>query len=90
VPIYEFDCAACGARFEEIVPAGCTAPCPACGGEDVRRVFSPIAASGVEVGPPSRAAAADSDARRAEREARKKERFVAERKRRRGQSPPGG
>jgi putative FmdB family regulatory protein len=89
VPLYEFDCGACGARFEEIVPPGCTAPCPACGGERVTRAFSRIAASGVPVGP-SRAAARDSDARRAQREAEKKERFVAERKRGRDEGPPGG
>jgi putative FmdB family regulatory protein len=89
VPLYEFDCGACGARFEEIVPAGCVAPCPACGGEQVARAFSQIAASRVPVGL-SGAAARDSDARRAQREAAKKERFVAERKQRRGEGPPGG
>jgi putative FmdB family regulatory protein len=89
VPLYEFDCATCGARFEEIVPGGCTAPCPACGGERVTRAFSPIAARGVPVGLTG-AAARDSDARRTEREAAKKERFVAERKRKRGEGPPGG
>jgi putative FmdB family regulatory protein len=89
VPLYEFDCCACGARFEQIVPAGCTAPCPACGGERVNRVFSPIAAGGVPVGLTGKAAA-DSNARRKEREARKKERFVADRKRKRGEGPPGG
>jgi putative FmdB family regulatory protein len=88
VPLYEFDCGACGARFEEIVPAGCTATCPACGGERVTRAFSQIAGRGVEVGLRG-AAARDSDARRSEREARKKERFVAERKRGRGEGPPG-
>jgi putative FmdB family regulatory protein len=89
VPLYEFDCSICGARFEEVVPAGCAAPCPACGGERVNRVFSQIAAPGVEVGLTG-AAARDSDARRAQREAAKKEQFVAERKRRRGEGPPGG
>lgn len=89
MPLYEFDCCVCGARFEQIVPAGCTAPCPACGGEQVNRVFSPISAPGVPVGLTGKAAA-DSNARRREREAAKKERFVAERKRRRGQRPPGG
>jgi putative FmdB family regulatory protein len=89
VPLYEFDCCACGARFEEVVPAGCTAPCPACGGERVNRAVSRIAAGGVAVGL-SGAAAADSTARRAEREAAKKERVVAERERRRGEGPPGG
>jgi putative FmdB family regulatory protein len=89
VPLYEFDCCICGARFDEIVPAGCTAPCPACGGERVSRVFSRIAAGGVGVALTGRAAR-DSGARRAQREAAKKERFVAERKRRRGEGPPGG
>jgi putative FmdB family regulatory protein len=89
VPLYEFDCSICGARFEEVVPAGCTAPCPACGGEKVNRAFSQIAARGVAVGL-NGTAARDSDARRSEREAQKKERFVAERKRRRGEGPPGG
>ena len=89
MPLYEFDCGACGARFEEIVPPGCTAPCPACGGEHVTRAFSQIAAPRVPVGL-SGAAARDSDARRAEREAVKKERFVAERKQGRGDGPPGG
>jgi hypothetical protein len=65
------------------------APCPACGNERVTRVFSPIAERGTGVGLTG-AAARDSNARRAEREAGKKERFVAERKRKRGQGPPGG
>ena len=89
MPLYEFDCATCGARFDEIVPAGCTAPCPACGGEQVSRAFSPIAPPGMPVGLTG-AAARDSDARRRERHAQKKERFVAERKRKRGEGPPGG
>ena len=89
VPLYEFDCSACGARFEEVVPAGCTAPCPACGGDQVTRSFSQIAAAGANVGP-SRAAARDADLQRAQREAAKKERFVAERERKRGEGPPGG
>jgi hypothetical protein len=52
-------------------------------------VFSPIAEAGTGVGLTGRAAR-ESDARRSEREAGKKERFVADRKRKRGQSPPGG
>jgi putative FmdB family regulatory protein len=89
VPLYEFDCCTCGARFEEIVPAGCVAPCPACGGERVNRVFSQIAEPGVPVGLTGKAAA-EWNARRAEREAQKKERFVAERKQKKGEGPPGG
>ncbi|MET0512325.1 MAG: zinc ribbon domain-containing protein [Thermoleophilaceae bacterium] len=88
MPLYEFDCAACGARFEELAPAGVAVTCPACGGERVTRAFSPIAPPRVPVGLTG-AAARDSDARRREREAQKKERFVAERKRKRGEGPPG-
>lgn len=71
------------------MPPGATAPCPACGGEDVRRAFSEIASAPLAVGLKGKAAR-DSDARRTEREAQKKERFVAERKRVRGKGPPGG
>lgn len=87
--MYEFLCDACGAQFEELVPPGARAPCPACGGEDARRVFSPIADAGTDVGLTGRAAR-ESDSRRSEREGAKQERFVAERKRKRGQGPPGG
>jgi putative FmdB family regulatory protein len=89
VPLYEFDCQACGAHFEELVPPGATAPCPACGNERVTRAFSQIASAPLPVGLTGKAAK-ESDARRGEREAQKKERFVAERKRKRGQGPPGG
>ena len=89
MPLYEFLCDTCGAQFEELVPPGGTAPCPACGGERVRRVFVPIAARGPGVGLTGRAAR-ESDSRRSEREAAKKERFVADRKRKRGERPPGG
>jgi putative FmdB family regulatory protein len=44
VPIYEFACAQCGARFEELVAADTkAATCPECGAEDARRVYSPQA-----------------------------------------------
>jgi putative FmdB family regulatory protein len=89
VPLYEFACDVCGAQFEELVAPGGTAPCPACGNEHPRRVFSPIAETGPGVGLTGRAAR-ESNARRSEREAAKKERFVGERKRKRGQGPPGG
>jgi putative FmdB family regulatory protein len=89
VPLYEFSCGACGARFEELVAPGASAPCPACGNERVTRIFSAIAERGTGVGLTG-AAARESNSRRAEREAAKKDSFVAERKRRRGQGPPGG
>ena len=81
VPIYEFDCAKCGARFEELVRAGGTAPCPQCKSSDVTRRFSPIGEGRVPVGLSGKAAA-ESNARRKEREAQRKQRFADDRKRR--------
>ncbi len=52
-------------------------------------MFSAIADRGTDVGLTG-AAARDSDKRRSEREAAKKERFVSDRKRKRGEGPPGG
>jgi putative FmdB family regulatory protein len=42
MPIYEFLCEACGARFEELVDAGTeSVDCRACTSERTRRVYSP-------------------------------------------------
>jgi len=73
VPIYEFECSKCGARFEELVRAGQTSPCPACGSQQVERRFSPIGEGRVPVGLFGKAAA-ESNARRKEREAKRKQR----------------
>ena len=81
MPIYEFDCRACGTRFEELVRAGETAPCPECGSAEVERRFSQIGEPRVPVGLHGRAAA-ESNARRREREAKRQERFREDRKRR--------
>jgi putative FmdB family regulatory protein len=45
VPIYEYRCAACEERFEELVRASSEEPsaCPACGSSEVARVYSPFA-----------------------------------------------
>jgi putative FmdB family regulatory protein len=41
VPIYEFRCEHCGARFEELVSAGEAAErCPECGAREPQRVFA--------------------------------------------------
>ncbi|HET6832118.1 MAG TPA: zinc ribbon domain-containing protein, partial [Solirubrobacterales bacterium] len=41
MPIYEFECARCGERFEELVPSGTEAqPCPACGAGAERQLSS--------------------------------------------------
>lgn len=81
MPLLEFECEACGLRFEELVAAGGAALCPECGTAEVKRLYS-------QVSPPrrvgmSRAAARDSNMRRSEREAARRERFSEQRKARR-------
>jgi putative FmdB family regulatory protein len=70
MPIYEFECAKCGARFEELVRAGATTPCPQCKSSEVQRRYSPISEGRVPVGLFGKAAA-ESDTKRKEREARR-------------------
>jgi len=81
VPIYDFECSKCGTRFEELVPVGETAPCPHCSSAEVERRYSPIGEPRVPVGLTGKAAA-ESNARRTEREARRQENFREDRKRR--------
>ena len=81
MPIYEFECGSCGTRFEELVPAGESAPCPQCKSSDVQRRYSQIGEPRVPVGLTGKKAA-ESDARRKEREARRQEGFAEDRKRR--------
>ena len=41
MPIYEFECGACGERFEELVAMGTDAArCPSCGAEQAERRLS--------------------------------------------------
>jgi|AntDryMetagUQ889_1029465.scaffolds.fasta_scaffold78494_1 putative FmdB family regulatory protein len=41
MPMYEFDCEACGERFEDLVPLGTqTSECRLCGSGDTKRVLS--------------------------------------------------
>jgi putative FmdB family regulatory protein len=81
VPIYEFECSKCGTRFEELVRAGEPAPCPECKSSEVERRFSPIGEGRVPVGLSGKAAA-ESNARRKEREAQRQQKFADDRKRR--------
>jgi putative FmdB family regulatory protein len=81
VPIYEFECRKCGAQFEELVPAGQAAPCPQCKSSEVTRRYSQIGEPRVPVGLTGKKAA-ESNARRKEREARRQEGFAEDRKRR--------
>jgi putative FmdB family regulatory protein len=44
MPLYDFECNSCGARFEAQTPAGAQPPpCEACASGDTRRIFSPFA-----------------------------------------------
>jgi putative FmdB family regulatory protein len=81
VPLYEIECSKCGARFEELVSAGETAPCPQCKSSEVQRRYSQIGETRVPVGLFGKAAA-ESNARRREREGRRQEGFREDRKRR--------
>jgi putative FmdB family regulatory protein len=45
MPIYEYDCRACGHRFEQLVLAGTIPTCPACEGRELERVVSMFAVS---------------------------------------------
>jgi putative FmdB family regulatory protein len=78
MPLLDFECEQCSARFEELVLGERAAVCPECGAAEVRRLYSPIGAA-PRVGM-SRAAMRDSDSRRSEREAARKERFVEQRR----------
>lgn len=85
MPIYEFECEECGARFEELVAADAAAPvCEACGSARTSRLLS-------NVSPPSRqprgAAVRSDESRRREREAARGERIAESRKRRAGEGP---
>ncbi|MEK6278083.1 MAG: zinc ribbon domain-containing protein [Actinomycetota bacterium] len=87
MPIYEFKCAECGSRFEELVASGAGTPaCPSCGSIETERLLSPVS-------PPSRlprgAKVRDSESRRREREAARGER-LAEAKKARGGKGSGG
>jgi putative FmdB family regulatory protein len=79
MPIYEFECAQCGERFEELAAAEEVPPCPACGAAGARRLLSAVA-------PPSRqprgAAVRSDESRRREREAARGERLADSRKKR--------
>jgi putative FmdB family regulatory protein len=79
MPIYEFECEGCGARFEELVAAGGATPCPACGSERTRRLYSTVSPPGRR---PRGAAVRADESRRREREAARQERLTETKKRR--------
>lgn len=80
MPIYEFECEECGARFEELVAAEARAPaCPSCGAERARRLLSSVSPPGRQ---PRGAGVRSDESRRREREAARGERIAESRKRR--------
>ena len=85
MPIYEFECGECGARFEELVRAGEEVACRECGSPRARRLYSTVAPPGRQ---PRGAKVRADESRRREREAGRQERLGEARKRRaRGERP---
>jgi len=79
MPIYEFECEECEARFEELVAAGGSVACPNCGGERLRRLLSGVSPPGRQ---PRGAAVRSDESRRREREAARQDRIATAQKRR--------
>ena len=79
MPIFEFKCEECGNRFEELTAAGAAAPCPQCGCERTRRLYSEVAPPGRQ---PRGARVRSDESQRREREAARQDRMAESRKRR--------
>jgi putative FmdB family regulatory protein len=43
MPIYEYACRACGAKFETLVRSGDTPACPSCASHDLDKLLSGVA-----------------------------------------------
>jgi putative FmdB family regulatory protein len=79
MPIYEFECWECGARFEELIAAEAAAACPACGSERTRRLLSAVSPPGRQ---PRGAGVRSDESLRRERESARQERIGEAQKRR--------
>jgi putative FmdB family regulatory protein len=80
MPIYEFECEGCGARFEELVDAGAAdVLCAECGSIHTRRLLSNVSPPGRQ---PRGAAVRADESRRREREAARTDRIAESRKKR--------
>ena len=81
MPLYDFACSACEARWEAVTPAGeVPEACPACGAADVRRIYTAPATHSLGL---RGVAAQRSNAQRAAREERRREGWAAKDERRR-------
>jgi putative FmdB family regulatory protein len=80
VPIYEFECEECGARFEELVALEASdVPCAACGSARTRRLLSNVSPPGRQ---PRGAGVRSDESRRRERESARQDRITESRKKR--------
>lgn len=79
MPIYEFECEECGARFEELAAAGAAVACPQCGSAQTRRLLSQVSPPGRQ---PRGAGVRSDESQRRERESARQERLAESRKRR--------
>jgi putative FmdB family regulatory protein len=80
MPIYEFECEGCGARFEELVAAAEVAvACPECGVTRARRLLSNVSPPGRQ---PRGARVRSDESQRREREAARQGRIAESRKKR--------
>lgn len=86
MPIYEFECEECGARFEELLAAGVeVAPCADCGSTRTKRLMSGVSPPGRQ---PRGAAVRSNESQRREREAARADRIsVSQKKRAAGENP---
>jgi putative FmdB family regulatory protein len=80
MPLYEFECEACGERFEELTGLDGSAACPRCGSDQTQRRLAGGFRT-MKFGLRGKAAR-ESNARRAEREATRSERIAERRKQR--------
>jgi putative FmdB family regulatory protein len=78
MPIYEFECEECGARFEELLAADASeVACERCGSTNTRRLISAVSPPGRQ---PRGAAVRSDESRRREREAARQDRITEARK----------
>jgi putative FmdB family regulatory protein len=86
MPIYEFECEECGARFEELMPVGMSqVTCPDCASTRTSRIYSVLSPPGRQ---PRGAAVRSGESQRREREAARQDRIAESRKKRRlGENP---
>ena len=80
MPVYEFECEACAARFEDLVASETTSlVCPECGSTRTKRLLSRVSPAGRQ---PRGAKVRSDESRRGEREAARGERLAESRRKR--------